>query len=253
VAEAADAIQAAIYARGALDNRKAFSLATKAVALAPDMAEAHFTLGLIADDQCLPESQSVDNGRRCNMAYEEYQKTLLLNPNHLDALKNLAYLSHQRERKEEADRYYRKALSLSPEDPELLDAVAAMDFRSVWPDINAARYAFSSLDTQANDLRWLASSSCLPTRARDLARLNEALELLTRALKVRPYSLNLISWTSVVHRARSLLQCGVVQAYLADTNASRILNRQYYDGLGYRQDQLFQKTPTGGPPSAPPE
>jgi Flp pilus assembly protein TadD len=213
----------------------------RAVALDPKMIKAHFAIGAIADLWC---ENNVE--RRCELAIEEYKKVLELDASREDALKNLAYASYLIDQIDQAESYYRKALALDANDPEVLGGVAAIDAQRSYRDEAAAKVEHKVPIGKA----LIDSSSCQEVRQRNLARVEEGIALLTRALQIRSNSSDLMGFLSLLHARRAEIQCDNPQGYKAERNAARKWDRMRKETWKRKtDDQSLRKLPPAPPPA----
>jgi tetratricopeptide (TPR) repeat protein len=216
IAEAVTDLALSSAAREKGNYPTALMYAQKAVAASPGMASAHFAVGRIADDLCIPNAEPGPNMRECNLAIEEYKRTLQIDGSDKEASIDLAYLLWQFGR-EESESYYRKALALDPNDPEALAAIATIDFRQsrkdmVQREVNAGASAEKPL---------IGLAGCFEIRQNDLDRVNEGISLLTKALQVESDNLEFKAWLSVLYDNRAEIQCGNPEAYRVDVAKAR--------------------------------
>ncbi len=228
------------------DYNAALLHAQMAVSLSPQMTEAHFTLGSIADDMCIPNAQPGPDERLCGLAIQEYKKVLELDASHADALKNLAYLLYQFYRLEESENYYRQGLALYPDDPEDLCGVAVFDYYHSASDVSKTKAELNlSLKTPL-----IGSPLCSEVRQSNQARVGEGIALLSRALQFRSDDLDLMGHLSALYYVRAEIQYGNREAYKTDLNAARKLNRMLLNRTRKRRFPLrvLQKCPSAPPP-----
>jgi tetratricopeptide (TPR) repeat protein len=205
------------------------------------MTKAHFAIGTIADLWC-----GMD-GDQCGLAIQEYKKALDLEPSNEEALRNLAYSIYRVEGpdKSEAETYYRKALALDTNDPEVFCGVAAIDAQRSWQDVGLAK-----TELQLPGGKTLIDSpSCNQVRDRNLARVEEGIALLTRGLQIRSNSTDLLGFLSWLYSDRAELQCHNRPAYKADKNAARRWDRLRKEISKRKADNSpFLKCPPPPPP-----
>src|SRR5579872_476805 len=244
-AEAEIAIAEAAHEK--CDFRDALVHAQNAVALAPKMTKAHLAVATFADDLCLPNAQPGPDDRICGLAVDEYRHTLELDPSYGEALRNLAYLLYQFNRLDESESYYRKALALHPDDPELMGGVAALDYVRIAPDVigTKARLGLGRKKTL------IQSAACAEVRDRNRARFDEAMALLTRAEQIRSNNSELKAYLGALYRVRAEIQCGDTANYQADMKDSRAWYIAGQDSAAKSRQEFFQKVP--GAPPAPPD
>jgi TolB-like protein len=105
-------IQRHWYAKhlSAMELVDAKATADRALALAPDLPEAHVALGYYA----------YWGFRRYSEAVAQFQRTLQLAPNNLDALTGLAFIARRRDQWEQALEFFQQVLSIAPRDVNAL-------------------------------------------------------------------------------------------------------------------------------------
>jgi Flp pilus assembly protein TadD len=214
----------------------------RAIALDPKLTKAHFAIGTIADLMCDISAE------RCELAIEEYKKVLELDASREDALRNLAYASYLVERVDEAESYYRKALALDPKDPEALGGLAAIDARRSYRDEVVAKVEHGIPPGRP----LIHSPSCPELRQRNLARIEEGIALLTRALEIRKNSSDLMGFLSSLYVNRAEIQCGDSPGYKADRTAAKRWERvrkEIWKRKG--DDHSLRRLPPGPPPLFP--
>jgi tetratricopeptide (TPR) repeat protein len=224
------------------DYRTALKHAQKAVELSPGGANAHFAVAGIADDMCFPSANPGPDMRLCNLAIDEYKRTLQLDSTHREALKDLAYLLWQFGRGEESQGYYRKALALEPNDSEALAAIAVNRYMRSYRDI-APRNGKAGIDLERpNEMPW-----CSEARNANLARLNEVLSYLTKAQQINGDKSDFAVWLGLTYRLRAAIQCGNSRAFAADIGAS-----EKWEKLSAKTRKFSDNSPHRYPPPPPP-
>lgn len=180
------------------DQAAALKHAQRAIALNPEMVNAHFAAAEIASDMCVPNALPRPNVRECNLALEEYTRVVQLDPSHEEALKHLAYLLWQLGR-DGSEAYYRKALSLNANDPEVLAGIAAIDWRQSRDEV---RQPGAEAGIPAGRPS-IGSPWCAELRRNHIDRVNEGISLLTKALQVQGGNAGLMAWLSQFYDTRA--------------------------------------------------
>jgi Flp pilus assembly protein TadD len=90
----------------------------KAVLAEPENIDAHLWMASALAETYIPGVQSRDNVRQGDLALEQYQKVMELDPSNMNATKGAAYLNLQMKRFNTAKRLYHKASEIDPNDPE---------------------------------------------------------------------------------------------------------------------------------------
>jgi tetratricopeptide (TPR) repeat protein len=241
-AEAELTIAKAAHEKG--DFRTALAHGQNAVALAPGMANAHFAVATFADDLCLPKAEPGPDDQTCGMAIQEYKKVLELDSSHAEALKSLAFLSYQFGKMDESEGYYRKDLALHPDDPELLAAVAGMNYRRIAPDVMETKARLGLGPKEA----LIQSSACVEVRERNQARFEEDIALLLRALEISRNNFEFQAYLGALYLLRAEIQCGDRANYQADMKSSRAWYMAGKDSAAKSKQEFFQKVPAAPPP-----
>jgi tetratricopeptide (TPR) repeat protein len=127
------------------------------------------------------EAEFAPSTAMCRLAIEEYKKVLELDASREDAWKSLAFLLYQAGQWDESENSYRKALALKGNDPEALGGVAAINFIRSWQNLAATK---NGLNLPAK-MTLIDEPACAAVRDRNLARVEEGIAFLTRALQVR--------------------------------------------------------------------
>ncbi len=210
------------------------------------MARAHFAVGRIADEMCIPNAEPGPNMRECNLAMEEYKQVLQIDGSDKEASLDLAYLLWQFGRAE-SESYYRKALALDPNDPEALAAIATIDASQSQKDV-VQRRADAGVPAEKPLIGFAA---CFEIRQKNLDRVNEGISLLTKALQVESDNLEFKAWLSALYGNRAEIQCGNPEAYRVDiANARKLYNTAYASSRigGGRGPHRYPAAPPPGPP-----
>jgi len=220
------------------DAKAALQHLQQAVLLDPKMIEAHFAIGRIADDW-----NEVDSELR-DLAIREYKKVLEVDPSRADALKNLANDLYWASERNESETYYRRGLALRENDPELICGIAAITAYRSWSDVAQTKAGVNL----PRETPLIQSPSCDAARDRNLARVDEAIALLKRALQVHNGS-ELMSFLGMLHTVRAEIQCRDRRAYKMEKKAASTWGRMSEETWQRKADgEILPKCPPGPPP-----
>jgi len=185
----------------------------RAIAIDPNLVEAHFYLGLSCDAMYRPaeDSDGEENGNWAKCALREYNKVLALNPSHEDALKNQAFLLFNLARWDDSERSYRAAAALDPNDPEPLYMLSVLDLQRSFCLRAEKRDALHLSPTQS----LIDRSECNQLRTENLPRVEEGIALLEKVLKLVDDP-DAADYMAFLYAERAEIQCGNRAAYLAD-------------------------------------
>jgi len=154
------------------------------------------------------------NERRHRRAIEEYNRTFELDPSLIGALKAIAWRYDRGANGDEAERYYRKALDLVPNDFEVLYNLAVLDWRRSYQFREGKR---SPLKLGTRPL--IHDSACAQVRAGNLTRVEEGIALLERAVEIAESS-DAQAHLSLLYREHADIQCENQPGYDRDLGAA---------------------------------
>ena len=186
----------------------------RVVAADPQSATAHFYLGEAYDRMYSRECRSncIANERRRQRAMEEFHRALALDPSLTGAMKAIAWSNQGSANFDEADHYYRKALSVDPNDTEALYNLAVLGWTRSY-QLRQVKKANLRLGEKSPLIH---SRSCHEVRRENLARVEESIAMLERCGSIfenRDAQLYL----NLLYRERAEIQCDNQSAYDEDS------------------------------------
>ena len=184
-----------------------------AVTLDDKRANAHLYLATALATEYTPGSQSPDNVQLAEQAIQEYKRVMELSPEDSNCVKGIAALLFNVKRLEESKEYHRKVIELDPNDPESYYAIAVIDWMQAY---TAKGELVSTLDLKMSD-PLIDKSECWTLRNENGDRVKEGIEMLTKALELRPDYDDAMAYLNLLYRQRADIQCGDKAAYNADT------------------------------------
>jgi tetratricopeptide (TPR) repeat protein len=105
-----------------------------AVALDDDLKVAKLYLATAYTSQYVPDVDTPENLRMAQQAIEEYQKVLERDPASVNSLKGIGYLYLHMKKFDQSREYYKKAIALDPNDPELYYSLGVIDWTEAFKD-----------------------------------------------------------------------------------------------------------------------
>lgn len=108
----------------------------RAVSLDDDLKVAKLYLATAYAMQYVPGVDTPDNLRTAQQAIDEYQSVLANDPNSINSLKGIAYLYLNMKKFDDARQYYKKAITIDPNDPELYYSLGVIDWTQAYKDAN---------------------------------------------------------------------------------------------------------------------
>jgi tetratricopeptide (TPR) repeat protein len=192
----------------------------RALALDPESRDGHLYLARTYDGmyvespECGEEACAANNHLRVR-AMQEFDKVLEFAPSNTEALKALAWRYSQRHEFDEADHYYRKALEVDPNDVESLYALAVMQWMQSYRTRQEKRAELKIRRSKP----FITSPTCIEVRIENLARVEDGMTLLKRALDlVKSYDAE--TYLSLLYQERADIQCGDRSAYEQDAKSA---------------------------------
>jgi tetratricopeptide (TPR) repeat protein len=187
---------------------EAISHFQKAVELDPTLLNARLYLATAYAQQYIPGADTEDNKRMANSAIQEYKNVLERDPNNVGSVKGIAYLYLQMKDFDHAKEYYKKATAIDPKDPETYYSVAVIDWtRSYQPRMEKrAELGLKPTDALKDP------KVCAAIKAQNEASVEEGIDQLNQALKLRPDYEDAMAYMNLLYRERADYECGSEQA-----------------------------------------
>jgi len=180
----------------------------KCVALAPENTNAHLYLATAYAQQFIPGADSPENNRMAERAIDQYQHVLDGNPvpsARINSTKGIAYLYLQMNKLDDSKKYYLMALDLDSADPENYYSIAVLDWAICYQPRQEER---AKLRMQPDDsLPAKNKKVCAAMREKNSANVQEGIDNLKKALKLRPDYDDAMAYMNLMYRERADIQC----------------------------------------------
>jgi tetratricopeptide (TPR) repeat protein len=183
-----------------------------AIALDDHLVNAHLYLATTLASQYIPGGETSDNTQIEQQAIDEYQRVLDLSPENISSIKGLASLYLEMKKFEESKDYNRKAIALDPANPESYYAIAVIDWSQAYQFRQEQR---GKLKLIAND-PLIDKNECWMVRNENEDRIKDGMDMLNKALSLRPDYDDAMAYLNLLYRERADIQCGDKAAYSAD-------------------------------------
>jgi tetratricopeptide (TPR) repeat protein len=231
----------AAYERGA-DEETILHL-ERAVSLDPTSKVARFYLALAYEWKCRIDCET----HWSELAIQEYNRVLDLDPSDRDAIKSLAHFLYMLARFDEAEALYRKVAKLDADDPEALYAIAVFDWRRSYRVLVEERVRLNLSPKQPV----IGLPACHEIRTKTLPEVEEGIALLTRTLQLVNY-LEPQTYMAVLYQERADLHCGDRAAYQRDmASEKQWWNRACVTWRTQKQSSSPTRWLPGQPPPPP--
>jgi tetratricopeptide (TPR) repeat protein len=194
---------------------QAISYFKDAVALDPNLVNARLYLATAYAQQFVPGVDSPDNNKSAEAAIDQYQQVLKLKPareQQINSLKGIAYLYLQMKKFDQAKEYYRKAIDLDPNDPELDYSIAVIDWTQVYQP-RMQLWAEQGLKP-TDELK--SEKACEKLKEANDDAVNEGLQMLQKAVQMRPEYPDAMAYLNLLYREKAHIDCGNPEGRQAD-------------------------------------
>jgi tetratricopeptide (TPR) repeat protein len=183
-----------------------------AVALDPRLLNARLYLATAYANQYVPGVDSPDNNRNAELAIEQFQEVLKLQPGNLNSLKGIAALYFQMKKFEESKEFQRQVIQNDPNDPEAYYSIAVIDWTQTYvPRMEGRAKLGMKPDEPLEDKKF-----CAEIRAKNEDKVREGMEMLQKAIQLRPDYEDAMAYLNLMYRERADYECEDKAARAAD-------------------------------------
>ncbi len=192
----------------------------QAIQLDPTLVNAKIYLATAYQAQFIPGSPSPDNLQLGQQALDEYKVILDQDPNNANAIAGIARLNFDMGNLDEAQQYYTRSLSVSPNDPEAYYTLGDIAYQKVNKGITSARQSLGITDLNApmvaaRGASAKAKSACQALKAQDESIIDDGITQLNKALELRPNYADAMAYLNLLYRDKASLTCGDQTQYEA--------------------------------------
>ncbi|PYV57668.1 MAG: hypothetical protein DMG91_06095 [Acidobacteria bacterium] len=184
----------------------------KAAEADPGNEKVHLYLATAFAQQYIPGLESSENAKLGADAISEYHKVLELNSGSVESIKGIAYLYLQMKNFEQSKLYYKKAISIAPDDPESYYSVGVID----WNETYQLRMEVRAKLGLKPGHSMIYTHECWEIRDRNQGGIQEGMDMLTEALRLRPDYDDAMAYINLMYRERADVQCGDSESNRAD-------------------------------------
>ena len=155
-----------------------------AVGLDDDLKVAKLYLATAYAQQYVPGVDTPENRRMAQQAIDEYTAVLDKDPSSVNSLKGIAYLYMNMKDWDKSREYYKKAIGIDPNDPELYYSLGVISWTQAYKDA-AELKAKSNLKVDDPFKGKGDQKSCDELRSKDGAVVDEGIQMLRTAVEKR--------------------------------------------------------------------
>ncbi len=187
----------------------------KAVTLDPSLLNARLYLATAYAQQVVQGVTTAENKRTAQSAIDEFQKVLDDNPSpeqKISSLKGIASLYFNVNDLDKSKEYHLKVLQADPNDADAYYSVAVIDWTETYRPRMDAR---AKLGLGPND-PIKDKKVCEQLRDKNEGKVQEAMQMLDKALKVRPEYDDAMAYMNLMYREQADIECGNPEARAED-------------------------------------
>jgi tetratricopeptide (TPR) repeat protein len=188
-----------------------------AASIRPQNEFAHLHLAAAYAQQYIPGVETPENLDFGKAAIAEYQKVLEINPKSPDTLKGLAYLYLQMKKFVDAKSFLHSAIDADSSDPEAYYTMGVIDWTQSYSPRMERR---EKLGLKPDDPFPINASACWELKDSNQAFIKEGMEMLAKALELRPDYDDAMAYMNLLYRERAEIQCGDPPSRAADLKAA---------------------------------
>jgi len=183
-----------------------------AVELDPRLLNARLYLATAYANQYVPGVDSPDNNRNAELAIEQFQEVLKLQPGNLNSLKGIAALYFQMKKFDQSKEYQRQVIQNDPNDPEAYYSIAVIDWTQTYvPRMEQRANLGLKPDEPLKDKK-----ICAEIRAKNEEKVKEGMEMLEKSIQLRPDYEDAMAYLNLMYRERADYECEDEAARAAD-------------------------------------
>jgi tetratricopeptide (TPR) repeat protein len=177
----------------------------QAVVLDPTLINARLYLATALAQQYIPGVDAPDNNRFAEQAIDQYKQVLQVDPRNINSIKGIAYLYLQMKKFPLAKEYYKKASELDPNDPEPYYSVAVIDWTQTYVPRQEERAKLGMKPDESLPAK--DKKVCATLKEQNTANVQEGIDNLNKALKLRPDYDDAMAYLNLMYRERADIQC----------------------------------------------
>jgi tetratricopeptide (TPR) repeat protein len=150
-------------------------------------------------------------------AIEQYKKVLEADPKNINSVKGIAYLYLQMKKFGDAKTWYKKAAEIDPNDPEAYYSVGVIDWTQAYqPRMEEFAKLGLKPTEQLSGKKKDEKAVCEQLKANNSDKVEEGIQALDKALKLRPDYDDAMAYMNLLYRERGNYECDDPQAREAD-------------------------------------
>jgi len=217
--KARDQLNKGVQAYKAARFEQAIEHFKNAVELDPNLSVAKLYLATAYTGQYIPGVDSEENTRMAEQAIDQYKQVLAGNPDsqyRLTCLKGIASLYFNMKKLDQARDYYRQALGVDPNDPEIYYSIGVIDWTETYQKASAAKAPLGLKVDDEYKKDKQGAQACQEVKAANQQKVIEGLDVLQKSVDLRPDYDDAMAYLNLLFRRRADIQCDDPEARAAD-------------------------------------
>jgi tetratricopeptide (TPR) repeat protein len=190
-----------------------------AINLDPNYEDAKLYLATAYANQVVPNLDTPDNLALAHKAMDGFQNVLATKPNDLTSLKQIASISRNIKKMDDAKLYERKVIAIDPNDSEAYYTIGVVDWMQAYKSA-VAILAADGLTDDGNGNVKKSKGACQKLVDANTTPVAEGLEVLTKAVSINPNYEEAMTYLNLMNRRKADLECGNDAARKADLAAA---------------------------------
>src|SRR5437016_5524380 len=238
---ARDQLNQGVKAYKAGHAEQAVEFFKNAVSLDSKLQVAKLYLAAVYSNQYVPDAPGDENQRNAEMAANEYKEVFAEDPRNLNAIKGLAGLYRNMNRFDDAREYYRKAIEIDPNDPEIYYSIGFIDWKATYKDIGNRK---STVGLKVDD-PLKGTKMCEDIKNADGPHIEEGMKMLQTAMEKRQDYDDAMAYMNLIYRRKADTECADPQAAAQDIKMAEDWANKAMDARKKKQEQAAKKNATG--------
>jgi tetratricopeptide (TPR) repeat protein len=182
----------------------------QAVFLDENLKYAKLYLATAYAQQYVPGVDSPEMTRIAQQAIDEYKSVLQNDPKDVNSLKGIAYLYLQMKKLDDAQEYYKKAITADPNDPEAYYSVGVIDWVAAYNDTRDRKAKLNPPLKPDDDPK--SERICEEIRAANQARVEDGLKMLQIAMDKRQDYDDAMAYVNLLYLRKADMACNDPEA-----------------------------------------
>ena len=186
-----------------------------AVNLDPTLTMTHMYLATAYAQQVVPNSDTAANKALADHAIAAYKDALQIDPNNVNAIKGVASIYFSMNKPDDAKTWQQKVLAADPKDPEAYYTIGVIDWNKARKN-SLQVLADNGLTDKPDGNPGLPKKACEQLAAENGPLVDEALDVLHKAIDLRPSYEDAMAYINLSYRRKAEIECGNADARKAD-------------------------------------